>query len=58
MYLPFFILGDPKRLPLLGQVHDVFSLVTITSTQLLPSSVLPQALQLFSMKSASFKDQY
>lgn len=43
-------------MPLPGQVHEVLSLVTITSTQLLLSSVLPQALQLFSMKSEfSFK---
>lgn len=49
--IPFFILGEPNRVPLLGQVQEVLSLVTITSTQLLASSVLPQALQLLSMKS-------
>lgn len=48
--LPFLILGEPNRVPLLGQVQEVLSLVTITSTQLLASSLPPQALQLLSMK--------
>lgn len=48
--LPFLILGEPNRVPLVGQVQEVLSLVTITSTQLFASSVLPQALQLLSMK--------
>lgn len=48
--LPFLILGEPNRVPLVGQVQEVLSLVTITSTQLFASSVLPQALQLLSVK--------
>jgi len=48
--IPFLILGDPNRVPLVGQVQEVLSLVTITSTQWLASSVLPQALQLLSVK--------
>lgn len=48
--VPFLILGEPNRVPLLGQVQEELSLVTITSTQLLASSLLPQALQLLSVK--------
>lgn len=56
--IPFLILGEPNRVPLLGQVQEVLSLVTITSTQLLASSVLPQALQLLSVKfEFSFKQK-
>lgn len=54
--LPFFILGEPSKVPPVGQVQEVFSLGTRTSTQLLLSSVVPQALQLLSKK-FSFKER-